>query len=159
MAGCLARADQHAVPPMPALRQATPADMPGIWEVRYSVTENTLAPGRISDEELRAALQDTGRGWVVESDGRIDGFAIGHGQTGNIWALFVRPDAQGRGHGTRLHTAMLEWFRTQPVPLLWLCTGTHTRARRFCEQHGWLCVGPSGAEEVRYERPNPRTSL
>lgn len=139
---------------MPTLRQATPADMPGIWEVRYSVTENTLAPGRISDEELKASLQDTGRGWVVEAEGRIDGFAIGIGLNGNVWALFVRPGAQGLGYGARLHMAMTEWFRTQPVSTLWLSTGTHTRARAFYEQHGWSCVGPSGADEVRYERPN-----
>lgn len=139
---------------MPTLRQATPADMPGIWEVRYSVTENTLAPGRISDEELRAALQDTGRGWVVDCDGRIEGFAIGMGQTGHLWALFVRPAAQGQGHGAWLHAALLEWFRTQPVDVLWLSTGVDTRARGFYERHGWRCVGASGADEVRYERTN-----
>ena len=140
--------------PMPTLRQATPADMPGIWEVRYSVTENTLTPGRISNEELRAALEDTGRGWVVESDGRIDGFAIGNGQTGQVWALFVRPEAQGRGHGTRLHAALLAWFRTLPLDGLWLSTGTDTRARAFYEKHGWRCVGVHGVDEVRYELPN-----
>ena len=34
--------------------------MPGLWEVRYSVTENTLTPGRISDEELLRAIEDDG---------------------------------------------------------------------------------------------------
>jgi hypothetical protein len=47
----------------PHLRQATAADIPGIWEVRYSVTENTLTPGRISDEEVRESIEDTGCGW------------------------------------------------------------------------------------------------
>ena len=41
------------------LRQAVAADIPGIWEVRYAVTENTLTPGRISDEDVRAAIEDS----------------------------------------------------------------------------------------------------
>ena len=54
------------------LRQATMADAESIWTIRYSVTENTLRPGRISNEELRRGLEDTGRGWVIEADGRSE---------------------------------------------------------------------------------------
>ncbi|MBL8309532.1 MAG: GNAT family N-acetyltransferase [Burkholderiales bacterium] len=136
------------------MRHATAADIPGIWQVRYSVTENTLTPGRISDEAIRASIEDIGRGWVIEDAGRILAFAIGIARTGNVWALFVRPEAQGRNHGTRLHVAMIEWFRTQPIDRLWLSTGTTTKARAFYEKNGWQCVGPYGRDEVRYERPN-----
>ncbi|WP_291916623.1 GNAT family N-acetyltransferase [Limnohabitans sp.] len=136
------------------MRQATAADIPGIWEVRYSVTENTLTPGRISDEEVRESIEDTGCGWVIEEAGRIEAFAVGIAKTGNVWALFVRPDAQGRGHGTRLHAAMIEWFRKQPIDRLWLSTGTTTKAREFYDKNGWACVGPYGSDEVRYERAN-----
>ena len=138
----------------PHLRQATAADIPGIWEVRYSVTENTLTPGRISDEEVRGSIEDTGCGWVIEEAGRIEAFAVGIAKTGNVWALFVRPDSQGRGHGTRLHAAMIEWFRKQPIDRLWLSTGTTTKAREFYDKNGWECVGPYGNDEVRYERAN-----
>ncbi len=140
---------------MSALRQAVAADLPQMWEVRYSVAENTLTPGRIIDSEFLQAIETTGRGWVIETDGQIQAFAVGNALTGNVWALFVRPQAQGRGYGSRLHTAMLEWFHTQKVELLWLSTGTHTQARKFYEKHGWQCVGPYGDDEVRYERPNP----
>lgn len=139
---------------MSRLRQALAADIPAIWEVRYSVTENTLTPGRITSEEVRESIEDTGKGWVIETAGQIQAFAVGNGITGNVWALFVKPNAQGLGYGTRLHTAMLEWFRTQPVDTLWLSTGTDTRARKFYEKHGWQCVGPYGDAEVRYERAN-----
>lgn len=128
--------------------------MPGLWEVRYAVTENTLTPGRISDEELRASIEEAGRGWVVEQDGVILGFAIGLAGTGNVWALFVRPEAQGQGIGSALHGAMIDWFATQPVPLLWLNTGKDTKARVFYEARGWRCVGDAGKGEVRYERAN-----
>lgn len=139
---------------MIALRQAVAADLPQMWEVRYSVTENTLTPGRINNAEFLRAIETTGRGWVIETDGQIQAFAVGNAISGNVWALFVRPQAQGRGYGRRLHTAMLEWFRTQPIGTLWLSTGTDTQARKFYEQQGWLCVGPYGDDEVRYERPN-----
>jgi len=92
------------------LRQARRADAPRLLRVRYAVTENTLTPGRIGDAELFDQIERTGRGWVVEEDGEIVGFAIGNASDGNIWALFVDPCAQGRGHGTRLHDTMVDWL-------------------------------------------------
>lgn len=133
----------------PALRE----DMPALWDVRYSVTENTLAPGRISDEELRRSIEDDGRGWVAEDDGRIVGFAIGL-RSGNVWALFVRPEDAGLGTGSALHEQMLQWFALQPLERLWLSTGVNTSARGFYEARGWQYAGPYGPDEVRLERLN-----
>jgi GNAT superfamily N-acetyltransferase len=135
------------------LREAVRQDMPGLWEVRYSVDENTLMPGRISDEELRRSIEEDGRGWVVEENGRILGFAIGL-LSGNVWALFVRPEAEGRGIGSALHSEMIAWFSLQPLTRLWLSTGINTRARGFYEARGWQFVGACGSDEVRLERPN-----
>lgn len=123
------------------------------------MTENTLRRGKISDEELRRSLEDEGQGWVAEVEGigargHIVGFAIGL-NTGNVWALFVRPEAQAHGIGTQLHADMLRWFAAQPVQRLWLCTGAETRARRFYEARGWRYAGQYGSDEVRLERPNP----
>jgi GNAT superfamily N-acetyltransferase len=132
---------------------ATRADLPQLWAVRYAVTENTLTPGRISDDELLRSIEGEGQGWVVEAGGHILGFAIGL-RSGNVWALFVRPEAQGRGIGSALHATMLEWFSRQPVERLWLSTGAATRARRFYEARGWTLAGPYGTDEVRLERVN-----
>ena len=159
------------LPPLPAgyrLRPARAADMAGLWEVRYGVLENTLTPGRISDEDVRAAIEDTGCGWVVEclpgsgpdtppgmQAPRIDGFVIGQALTGNVWALFVHPRAQGLGLGEALHARLLAWFATQAAPRLWLSTGVGTRALGFYLRRGWQDVGPYGAAERRLERPNP----
>ena len=49
-----------------SLRQATIADIPNIWDVRQSVTENTLTRDRLSDEGVRREIEDTGRGWVID---------------------------------------------------------------------------------------------
>ena len=52
---------------MPAtLRQATIADTPGIWDVRYSVTETTLTRGRLAAKDVRHEIVDTGRGRVID---------------------------------------------------------------------------------------------
>ena len=48
--------------PTAILRQATRDDVAGLWRVRYAVTENTLTPGRIGDDELVDQIERTGRG-------------------------------------------------------------------------------------------------
>jgi GNAT superfamily N-acetyltransferase len=137
------------------LRQATRADLPGIWRVRYAVTENTLGPGRIDDAEVIDQLERTGRGWVVEQGGEIVAFAIGDAANANVWALFVHPDAQGQGHGAALHDTMVDWLFAQGLDRLWLGTGSATRARAFYEKHGWRAAGPHGEHETRYELTRP----
>lgn len=135
------------------IRPADRSDLPGLWEVRYAVTENTLTPGRITDEALCHSIEEGGCGWVAEEDGRIVGFAIGL-LSGNVWALFVLPEAEGRGIGSALHAEMLAWFSHQRLDRLWLSTGTDTRARAFYEARGWQYAGPYGTDEVRLERRN-----
>jgi GNAT superfamily N-acetyltransferase len=139
---------------MPAtmLRQAVRGDVPEIQRVRRSVTENRLTTTVVSDDEVIEAIERTGRGWVVEDAGRIVGFAIGHAGTGNIWALFVEPGHDGRGHGRRLHDAMVAWLWAQGLTRLWLTTGPETRAARFYEAAGWQLVGTEPTGELLFEK-------
>ena len=139
----------HAV-----LREATVSDLPGIWRVRYAVQENLLTPGRISDEDVRREIEETGRGWVVVEGGEIRAFGICNGQTGNIWALFVHPNCQGAGYGSLLHDQMLAWLSTRKAPTPWLTTGPNTKARGFYERRGWVLVSAPENEDARFERAN-----
>ena len=132
------------------LRVATPADIGPMFRVRYAVQENTLRPGRIDDEDVRAQIVDSGRGWVVECDGQVVAFAIGNASDGNVWALFVDPPFHGRGFGSRLHDAMVDWLWSRGLTALWLHTGKGTRAQEFYERRGWRAVGEVGTE-IRYE--------
>jgi GNAT superfamily N-acetyltransferase len=134
------------------VRPARASDLPELWRVRYAVTENTLTPGRISDATLRASLEETGRGWVAEVDGVVQGFAIALHDSGQVWALFVAPEAQGCGLGSRLHDTMLQWMHEQGHTRLWLTTGAHTRARDFYAHRGWKAIGAHGEDEVIMER-------
>jgi GNAT superfamily N-acetyltransferase len=145
------------------LRPATRADIAAIFRVRYAVRENTLTHGVIGDEDVRREIEDSGRGWVVEvtsepgtgTPGEIVAFAIGNAQNGNIWALFVHPDADGRGHGRQLHEAMTGWLWAQGLQKLWLNTGAGTRAQTFYERNGWLHSGRTERGELRFELPRP----
>jgi GNAT superfamily N-acetyltransferase len=134
------------------LRQALRAHVPDIQRVRRAVKENRLTTSVVTDEDVVEAIEHTGRGWVVEDDGRIVGFAIGNARTGNVWALFVDPDHEGRGHGRRLHDAMVAWLWAQGLTRLWLTTGAETRAARFYAAAGWRLAGTEPNGELLFER-------
>lgn len=134
------------------LRQAVASDISGIQRVRRSVRENRLLSTVIADAQVRDAIENTGRGWVVESDGEVVAFAVGNATNGNIWALFVHPDHERRGHGRLLHDTMVEWLRGQGLERLWLTTEPGTRAQRFYEKAGWELQGRTESGELRYER-------
>lgn len=133
------------------LRQAVVSDIPGIQRVRRAVRENRLVSVMIPDQDVRAAIEDSGRGWVVESGGEIVAFAIGNAQSGNIWALFVDPDHERCGYGKRLHDTMLDWLWSQGPDFLWLTTEPGTRAQGFYESAGWRRAGLTDSGEMRYE--------
>jgi GNAT superfamily N-acetyltransferase len=132
------------------LRQAVAGDVAGMQRVRRAVRENRLVSTVIRDEDVLDAIERTGRGWVVEEGGEVVGFAIGNAN-GNIWALFVDPDHEGRGHGRRLHDTMTDWLRSQGVQRLWLTTEPGTRAQKFYETAGWRFAGMTPHGEARYE--------
>jgi putative hydrolase of HD superfamily len=133
------------------VRQAVAADIPGIQHVRRVVRENRLVSIVISDEQVRAAIEDTGRGWVVESASEVVAFAIGNASDGNIWALFVHPDHERQGHGRRLHDTMVGWLWSRGLERLWLTTAPGTRAQSFYEAGGWKQVPNVDPRELRYE--------
>ena len=139
------------------LRQAVRADVPGIQRVRHSVRENVLrSRSSIPDEEVVAFIERFGRGWVVVDDrDEVLAFAFGDARDGNIWALFVDPDHEGRGYGSMLHDEMVDWLWSQGLTRLWLSTDPDTRAERFYRRAGWTDCGllPSGERRFELDRP------
>jgi GNAT superfamily N-acetyltransferase len=133
------------------MRPAVASDIPEIQRVRTSVKENRLVSTIITDEDVRIAIEETGRGWVVEEEGEVAGFAIGSVTTGNLWALFVRPASEGRGYGRQLHDAVVNWLFDAGLDRLWLTTEPGTRAQRFYDAAGWTLVGTTAQGELRYE--------
>jgi GNAT superfamily N-acetyltransferase len=126
--------------------------------VRLSVRENRLTSSVVTEADYVPAIEELGRGWVVEVDGAVVAFAIGNAITGNIWALFVDPGHERRGYGRRLHDAMVAWLFSRGLDRLWLSTDPNTRAQRFYEAAGWEHAGLLPSGEARYELRNPRAA-
>lgn len=119
------------------LRQARREDIPGMHRVRRAVRENKLTSDAIREEHYVPEIEITGRGWVVTDADEVVAFAVGNRDTGSVWALFVDPAHEGKGHGRRLHDVMVEWLFAEGVERIWLSTDPGTRAQRFYEAAGW----------------------
>ncbi len=137
------------------LRQARRGDIPAMHRIRLAVRENRLTSSDVTEAHYVRAVEETGRGWVVEDNGAVVGFAVGNAATGNIWALFVDPAHERRGHGRRLHDVMVAWLFSCGLERLWLSTLPGTRAERFYAAAGWVCVARLANGEARYELRDP----
>jgi GNAT superfamily N-acetyltransferase len=133
------------------VRQANRNDIVGMHRVRLSVRENRLVSSAISESSYIPEIEDSGRGWVVEKNGKVVAFAVGNCQTGNIWALFVDPDHERQGYGRRLHDHMVSWLWSQGLERLSLSTAVGTRAQHFYESAGWRDVGRTEKGEIKFE--------
>ena len=133
------------------IREATIADIPQIQYVRHAVKENVLSnPALVTDADCEEYITVRGKGWVCEVEGKITGFTIADLQGHNVWALFVLPEYEGRGMGSRLHDVMLEWYFSKTSEPIWLSTDPGTRAETFYRKKGWKEAGMHG-KEVRFE--------
>lgn len=134
-----------------SLREARRGDIPAMHRIRMAVRENRLVSTVIDAADYEREIEVTGRGWVVELDGAIVGFAVGNARTGNVWALFVDPAHERAGHGRRLLATLVEWLQSRGLARLWLTTAPDTRAARLYAAAGWSCVGRNEHGELRFE--------
>ena len=78
------------------------------------------------------------------------GFVCGRPPKKDIWALFVRPEYEGRGIGTALMTLVEAWMFEQGLEALTLSTAPGTRAERLYQRRGWEDGGVAGPFERTY---------
>lgn len=141
------------------LRRAVPADVPVIAAL-YRASQWANLPNLPDIHTLEEDLAFFGGQmlpdqtvWVIE-DGQGGLAAYGAGVEGRLNHLFVHPDAQGQGHGSRL----LELFRADVAALdLWTFQ-QNVGARAFYERKGFVAVEFTDGEgneektpDVRYE--------
>ena len=132
-------------------REAKIEDIKQIQIVRNAVKENTLSnPDLVSDQDCKEFLFERGKGWVCEIENQIVGFAIADLQENNIWALFLKPEFEGRGIGKKLHSIMLDWYFSTGKENVWLGTSPNTRAEKFYAKAGWIKNGMHGSGEVKF---------
>jgi GNAT superfamily N-acetyltransferase len=144
-----------------AIREATSKDVPVLFDIRLSVRENSatregLYALGVDEDAVVAAITTQGRGWIAEDEGRVVGFSIADQNEGSVFALFVRPEFEGRGHGGSLLDAAVAWLLTRGFEHLSLAVGPNTRAHGFYLRRGWVETGvvePNGDIELKLNRP------
>jgi GNAT superfamily N-acetyltransferase len=133
-------------------RIAEVQDIPQIQRVRNSVKENMLSnPALVTDDDCREFITRRGKGWVCEERGQVLGFAIADLQEDNIWALFIHPEHEKKGIGSKLQQMMLDWYFAQNKKTVWLGTAPGTRAEKFYTASGWRKTGTNGPKEIKFE--------
>lgn len=133
-------------------RPAESRDIPQIMEVRLAVKENILSdPSLITAEDYATFMQERGKGWVCEREGKILGFANVDMVDHNVWALFIRPEAAQQGIGKRLHQIMMDAYFAETQETIWLGTDPGTRAATFYKKQGWTQTGVRDNGELRFE--------
>jgi GNAT superfamily N-acetyltransferase len=96
-------------------------------------------------------MNNRGKGWVCEQDGKIIGFAIVDLVANNVWALFILPAFEGMGIGKKLHGMLLDWYFIHTREKIWLGTESKSRAETFYRMQGWKEVGIHGNGEIKFE--------
>jgi GNAT superfamily N-acetyltransferase len=140
----------------PILREATTADLPGISRVRTSVRENLatveqLRARGITNESVAASFLADSKGWVAEHAGEIIAFAIADRAARSVFALFVLPEWEDLGLGSRLLELAIGWLLENGGGVVWLTTGPGTKAAGFYERRGWTATGREEHGDMRYE--------
>ena len=129
------------------IRPGRASDMADITHVRTSVVENHLSVAQMAElgitpESIIAEMESGDLGcWVAEDVGRVIAFSMADRRDASIFALFVLPDHEGRGHGTRLLDACERWLRAQGHRSASLTTGRGTKAHDFYLRRGWQVTG------------------
>lgn len=140
---------------IPDIRPATADDIPAIFHVRTSVIENHLTEEQLKGYGItrtsfaEAMVSGEMRVWCASVDEAVIGFVVAEPERREISALFVHPDAEGRGAGSQLlDTAVNALWALGDAPIQ-LYTGPETEAYAFYCRRGWVDQhhGPS-------DRPN-----
>ena len=139
--------------PETRLREATAADVPAMFHVRTSVKENHLSESQLAQlgitrQSVVAWLNEGIAGWVAEEGGQVVGFSLADSRNASIFALFVLPTQERRGHGTRLLAAAVGWLRERGSGTISLKTGMRSSAVAFYERRGWRKTGVLPSREV-----------
>ncbi|HEX8513374.1 MAG TPA: GNAT family N-acetyltransferase [Allosphingosinicella sp.] len=134
----------------PMIRSARTADIEAMHALRLRVLENALSdPQRVTEDSYRPYLAK-GAAWVAETESGLAGFAILDVPGGTVWALFVVPEAEGKGVGRALHARLLEGAAEHGLTRLSLTTAPGTRAERFYTEAGWTRAGIAEAGELSF---------
>ena len=118
------------------IRLIEPKDISEIFDLRAATRENPLSRDElrrmgITEESTAEVLHTTHCGWVCEDEGRIAGFAIGDGKTGELSVIAVLPRYERRGIGSQLLAEVEAWMASVGREEFWLWTWSDPKKRAF----------------------------
>jgi ribosomal protein S18 acetylase RimI-like enzyme len=162
------------------IRAATVEDAPEIARVHVAAWRSTyrslldrdfldsLAEAHYADRWRRFIGEGSSHVYVVEEEGEVVAFASGGreragetGYGGELYAIYVLADFQGRGHGRELVRAVVAGLREMGLDdmIIWVLRDNQA-ARRFYERLGGvylrtqnITIGSATLEEVSYGWP------
>lgn len=159
------------------IRRATLEDAVGIADVQSRTWLDAYAGivkhGKLAEkiagreQRWREILMGGTPTWVAEEDGVVTGImsaAMSRDEdtapnTGELWMIYVAPEAQGRGIGTALTGEAVKQLRALgcTAATLWVFEA-NAGARGFYERMGWTWDGGPPVDddwgpEIRYRRP------
>lgn len=134
------------------IRSMEKSDLPACADILCSVYNNELWQGRWTQAVALEYLTDffTMRkfvGCVAEEDGRLVGAIFAHEK---VWwnnsevfveEMFVRPEKQGRGTGSRLLAQVEAYTAQHGLAGITLSTNRYAPAPRFYRKHGFIDCG------------------
>jgi GNAT superfamily N-acetyltransferase len=141
-----------------SVRRARPADAHAIghvhvrtWQAAYRHAFPAEVLESLSTDERegnwRDRLEEGMVAWVAEAQGRVVGFvSVGPSRTeddtGELYAIYVLPEAWGTGAAAGLMAEAKDWFAQEgyATAMLWVLAD-NPRARRFYEREGWRAEG------------------
>jgi GNAT superfamily N-acetyltransferase len=127
------------------------------WQATYAHIFGAERLAGIGDRrrtQWESWLADPQPDWrivVADEAGRVLGFVwVGDSRDeagkGELFAIYVLPEAWGSGAGSALMASALEALRSYSSATLWVLDD-NPRARRFYEREGWILDGGCRNEE------------
>jgi len=136
------------------IRLATYGDIPRIFEIRDSVSENLLSDPRLVAETDVVRFINNSALWVwQEADGLITGFGGSDSRDGSIWALFVAPGHEGKGIGRGLLKTACDALREAGHPFAILTAAPGTQTERHYRGDGWTVTGTNSKGDLVFQKP------
>ena len=133
------------------MRQANPADIDRLIEIRGRVSENRLRdPTSVTRADYDWFVAK-GLVWAAGPGGRVAGFSAGDTRDATIWALFVDPAFEGAGLGSALLARACQDLQAAGHGTARLFTDPMTKAARLYRWLGWREIGLTADGEIEFQ--------